>query len=46
MPKATASDLFFEITTQVKMTRNVLLVADRKTAQNAAPVWMSLRPAE
>ena len=40
MPKASASDLFFEITTQIMMTRNAVLVADRKAAQKAAPVWM------
>jgi para-nitrobenzyl esterase len=40
LPKASASDLFFEITTQIMMTRNAVLVADRKAAQQAAPVWM------
>jgi para-nitrobenzyl esterase len=40
MPDATASEIFFEITNQVLMVRNATLVADRKAAQGAAPVYM------
>ncbi len=40
MPDASPSDVFFDLTTQTMMTRNVLLIADRKTALNAAPVYL------
>lgn len=38
-PNATASDIFFDVTTQITMGRNASMVADRKAAQNAAPVY-------
>jgi para-nitrobenzyl esterase len=38
-PDASASDVFFDITTQITMGRNARMVADRKSAQNAAPVY-------
>jgi para-nitrobenzyl esterase len=40
MPDASASDIFFEVTSQVLMVRNATLVADRKAAQRAAPVYL------
>lgn len=40
MPHACASDIFFEVTNQMLMVRNVLLVADRKSSQHAAPVYL------
>ena len=40
MPDATPSDIFFDVTTQTMMTRNVLLIADRKAALKAAPVYL------
>lgn len=39
MPQASASDVFFDVTTQITMGRNAYKVADRKSAQNAAPVY-------
>jgi para-nitrobenzyl esterase len=39
MPKATASDIFFDVSTQITMGRNAYMVADRKASQNAAPVY-------
>jgi para-nitrobenzyl esterase len=40
MPDATPSDIFFDVTTEVMMTRLVLRIADRKAALNAAPVYL------
>jgi para-nitrobenzyl esterase len=39
-PDATASDIFFKVTTQTFMTRNILYLADRKADQGAAPVYV------
>lgn len=38
-PEWTPSDIFFAATTHIMMTRNVITIADRKAAQNAAPVY-------
>jgi para-nitrobenzyl esterase len=39
-PQATPSDLFFDITTDVRVRQQSWLLAERKISQNAAPVWM------
>ncbi|MEP7314010.1 MAG: carboxylesterase family protein, partial [Pseudomonadota bacterium] len=39
-PGASPSDLYFEVTTLAMMTRSVLRVADAKSAQHAAQLWM------
>jgi para-nitrobenzyl esterase len=39
MPPASASDIFFDVTTQITMGRNAYMVADRKSALKAAPVY-------
>ena len=38
-PQATASEIFFDITTQIMIHRNSVLIADRKSEQRA-PVYM------
>ena len=40
MPKATPSDLFFAITTDRRVRQQAWLQAERKAAQNGAPVWL------
>lgn len=39
-PNATPSDLFFAITTDLRVRKQSWLLADRKASQRAAPVWM------
>ena len=39
-PRATPSDLFFAITTARRTRQQAWLQAERKVAQNAAPVWL------
>jgi para-nitrobenzyl esterase len=39
-PNASASDIFFDATTQIMMRRNSVTIADRKSALHAAPVYM------
>jgi para-nitrobenzyl esterase len=39
MPDARPSDVLFAATTDLMMTRNVITIADRKSALNAAPVF-------
>ena len=39
-PKATPSDLFFAITTDIRVRKQSWTLADRKAAQGKAPVWM------
>jgi para-nitrobenzyl esterase len=39
-PKATPSDLFFAITTDLRVRKQSWALADRKASQRAAPVWM------
>lgn len=39
-PKATPSDLFFAITTDLRVRKQSWALADRKAAQGRAPVWM------
>ncbi|MEP7314548.1 MAG: carboxylesterase/lipase family protein, partial [Pseudomonadota bacterium] len=38
-PKSTPSDVFFAATTHLMMSRNVVTIADRKSALKAAPVY-------
>ena len=40
MPGATPSDLFFAITTARRVRQQAWIQAERKAAQNAAPVWL------
>jgi para-nitrobenzyl esterase len=39
-PRATPSDLFFAITTDRRVRQQAWFQAERKAAQNAAPVWL------
>lgn len=39
MPTASASEIFFDLTTQITMGRNAYIVADRKSALGGAPVY-------
>jgi para-nitrobenzyl esterase len=39
-PKGTPSDLFFAITTDIRVRKQSWALADRKASQGVAPVWM------